>query len=47
MDFDSDLDGLLGNFDDSSIEDFCSANGDEEAPLVLRLKFEDYEHELN
>jgi hypothetical protein len=33
VDFDSDLDGFLGDFDDSSSEDFYSENGDEEDPL--------------
>jgi hypothetical protein len=33
VDFDSDLDGLLDDFDDSSSEDFYSENGDEEDPL--------------
>jgi len=35
VDFDSDLDGLLDDFDDSSSKDFYSENGDKEDPLAL------------
>jgi hypothetical protein len=33
VDFDSDLDSLLGDFNDSSSKDFYSENGDKEDPL--------------